>query len=105
MRPIDIGDIVEKLLDLRTYSPELAQRMSHEKELPEDADAVPFLIDRIEESFAACENVTAENKAGAFSELTAWLIISYQFYLMRLARNGGNPWMFTFPKSELHTHH
>lgn len=102
MRPIDIGDIVEKLLDLRTYSPELAQRMPHEKELPDDA--VPFLIDRIEASFAACESVTAEGKSKAFSDLTAWLIISYQFYLMRLARED-NPWMFTFPKSELHTQH
>lgn len=36
MKPIDIGDIVEKLLDLRIYSPELAKRMDHEKELPED---------------------------------------------------------------------
>ena len=102
MRPIDIGDIVEKLLDLRTYSPELAQRMDHEKELPDDA--VPFLIERIEVSFAACEDVTAETKLKAFSELAAWLIISYQFYLMRLSRED-NPWMFTFPKSELHTHH
>jgi hypothetical protein len=102
MRPIDIGDIVEKLLDLRTYSPELAQRMEHEKELPDDA--VPFLIERIEASFAACEDVTAETKLKAFSELTAWLIISYQFYLMRLSRED-NPWMFTFPKSELHTQH
>lgn len=102
MRPIDIGDIVEKLLDLRTYSPELAQRMAHEKELPEDA--VPYLIERIEASFAACENVTSEDKSKAFSDLTAWLIISYQFYLMRLARED-NPWMFTFPKSELETHH
>lgn len=104
MRPIDIGDIVEKLLDLRTYSPELAKRMEHEKELPEDADAVPFLIDRIEASFAACESVTAEEKSKAFSDLTAWLIISYQFYLMRLARED-NPWMFTFPKSDFETHH
>jgi hypothetical protein len=103
MRPIDIGDIVEKLLDLRTYSPELSKRMDHEKELPED-EPIPFLIERIEASFAACEGVTAENKSNAFSELTAWLIISYQFYLMRLARED-NPWMFTFPKSELHTHH
>ncbi len=102
MKPIDIGDIVEKLLDLRTYSPELAQGMAHEKDLPEDA--VPYLIDRIEASFAACENVKAEDKEKAFSELTAWLIISYQFYLIRLAREE-NPWMFTFPKSEIHTHH
>ncbi|CUI04525.1 hypothetical protein BN2497_3827 [Janthinobacterium sp. CG23_2] len=78
--------------------------MEHEKELPED-EPIPFLIERIEASFAACENVTAENKSTAFSALTAWLIISYQFYLMRLARDGGNPWMFTFPKSELNTHH
>jgi hypothetical protein len=76
--------------------------MDHEKELPEDA--VPFLVDRIESAFAACESVTAENKPSAFSELTAWLIISYQFYLMRLARED-NPWMFTFPKSEFHTQH
>jgi hypothetical protein len=103
MRPIDIGDIVDRLLDLRTYSPELAQRMEHETELPEDA--VPFLIDRIECAFVACEDVTAEAKPRAFSELTAWLIISYQFYLMRLAREGGNPWMFTFPKTGLEVHH
>lgn len=102
MRPIDIGDIVEKLLDLRTYSPELAQRMDHEMELPEDA--VPFLVMKIEAAFAACEGVTAESKSKAFAELTAWLIISYQFYLMRLSREK-NPWMFTFPESELHTHH
>jgi hypothetical protein len=102
MRALDVGDIVERLLDLRTYSPELAQRMPHEKELPEDA--VPFLIERIEASFAACENVTADEKEKAFAELTAWLIISYQFYLMRLAR-GDNPWAFTFPKSDLHTQH
>ena len=102
MRPIDVGDIVEKLLDLRTYSPELAQRMEHEKELPDDA--VPFLVTRIEDAFSACENVTEENKSKAFSELAAWLIISYQFYLMRLLREK-NPWMFTFPESELHTHH
>jgi hypothetical protein len=103
MMPIDIGDIVERLLELRTYSPELAKRMDHEKELPED-EPIPFLIERIEASFAACENVTAKNKSSAFSELTAWLIISYQFYLMRLARED-NPWMFTFPKSGLETHH
>lgn len=103
MMPIDIGDIVEKLLDLRTYSPELAKRMDHEKELPED-EPIPFLIERIEASFAACESVSAGNKSKAFSELTAWLIISYQFYLMRLARED-NPWMFTFPKSGLETHH
>lgn len=103
MKPIDIGDIVEKLLDLRIYSPELAKRMDHEKELPEE-EPIPFLIERIEASFVACENVTAENKANAFSALTAWLIISYQFYLMRLAREA-NPWIFNFPKSELHTHH
>jgi hypothetical protein len=102
MRALDVGDIVERLLDLRTYSPELAQRMAHEKELPEDA--VPYLIERIEASFAACENVTAEDKENAFTELTAWLIISYQFYLMRLAR-ADNPWVFTFPKLELHTQH
>lgn len=103
MRPIDIGDIVEKLLDLRTYSPELAKRMEHEKELPEE-EPVSFLIERIEGAFAACESATEENKGEAFSDLTAWLIISYQFYLMRLARED-NPWMFTFPKSELETHH
>jgi hypothetical protein len=103
MRPIDIGDIVEKLLDLRIYSPELAKRMDHEKDLPED-EPIPFLIERIEASFAECENVSAGNKSKAFSDLTAWLIISYQFYLMRLARED-NPWMFTFPKSGLETHH
>ena len=103
MKPIDIGDIVEKLLDLRIYSPELAKRMDHEKKLPED-EPIPFLIEKIETSFAACEHVTGRNKSIAFSELTAWLIISYQFYLMRLARED-NPWMFTFPNSELHTHH
>ena len=103
MRPIDIGDIVEKLLDLRTYSPELAKRMDHEKELPED-EPIPFLIERIEASFAACETALLGDKSKVFSELTAWLIISYQFYLMRLARED-NPWMFTFPKSGLETHH
>ena len=102
MRPIDIGDIGEKLLDLHAYSPELAQRMAHETDLPDDA--VPFLIDRIEASFAACENVTAEDKPRAFSELTAWLIFSYQFYLMRLA-HADSPWMFTFPKHEPQKHH
>lgn len=62
MRPIDIGDIgdiVEKLMDLHAHSLELAQRMAHELDcrmtLP------PFLIDRIEASFAACENVTTED--------------------------------------------
>ena len=103
MRPIDIGDIVDLLMDLRIYSPELAQRMPHEKDLPED-EPIPFLIGRLKWAFAACEGVTARNKSEAFSELTAWLVISYQFYLMRLAREE-NPWMFTFPKSELHTHH
>lgn len=103
MRPIDIGDIVERLMDLRTYSPELAKRMEHEKELPEE-EPVPFLIERIEGAFAACESVSVGDKSKVFSELTAWLIISYQFYLMRLARED-NPWMFTFPKSELETHH
>jgi hypothetical protein len=102
MRALDVGDIVERLLDLRTYSPELSKRMDHEKELPDDA--VPFLVGQIEAAFAACEDSTEENKSKAFSELTAWLIISYQFYLMRLARDD-NPWMFTFPKSEHHTHH
>jgi hypothetical protein len=62
MMPIDIGDIVERLLDLRTYSPELAKRMDHENELPED-EPIPFLIERIETSLAACENVTAKNKS------------------------------------------
>ena len=103
MRPIDIGDIIDLLTDLRIYSPELSQRMPHEKELPE-FEPIPFLIGRLEASFAACEGVTAENKSSAFSELTAWLVISYQFYLMRLARDD-NPWMFTFPKSGLETHH
>lgn len=102
MRALDVGDIIERLLDLRTYSPELSKRMDHEKELPEDA--VPFLVERIEAAFAACEEVAMEDKSNAFSELTAWLIISYQFYLMRLARED-NPWMFSFPKSEHHTHH
>ena len=103
MKPIDIGDIVEKLLDLRIYSPELAKRMDHEKELPED-EPIPFLIEKIETSFAACEHVTGRNKSIAFSVLTAWLIISYQFYLMRLAREA-NPWILNFPNSELHTYH
>ena len=102
MRALDVGDIVERLLDLRTYSPELSKRMDHEKELPDDA--VPFLVGRIEEAFAACEYATEGDKSKAFSELTGWLIISYQFYLMRLARDD-NPWMFTFPKSEHQTHH
>ena len=103
MRPINIGHIVEMLLDLRTYNPELAKRMDHENELPED-EPIPFLIERIEASFAACEDVSAEGKSKANSNLTAWLIISYQFYLMRLARED-NPRMFTFPKSGLETHH
>ena len=103
MRPIDIGDIVDRLMDLRTYSPELAQRMSHEIELPEE-EPIRFLVERIESAFAACDNVAAENKAKSFAELTAWLIISYQFYLLRLSREE-NPWMFTFPKSGLETHH
>jgi hypothetical protein len=76
--------------------------MSHEKELPEDP--IPYLVNRIETSFAAREDVTDETKSKAFSKLTAWLIISYQFYLMHLARED-NPWMFTFPKLDLHTHH
>ena len=102
MRALDVGDIVERLLDLRTYNPELSKRMEHERELPDDA--VPFLVTRIEAAFTACEDSTEEDRLKAFSELSAWLIISYQFYLMRLARES-NPWMFTFPKSEHHTHH
>lgn len=103
MRPIDIGDIVDRLLDLRIYSPELAKRLDHERELPED-EPVSFLIERIEETFSACENVSEKDKSKAFSELTRWLVISYHFYLVRLARED-NPWMFTFPKSGLETHH
>lgn len=103
MRPIDIGDIVDLLMELRIHSPELGQRMPHEIDLPED-EPIPFLIGRLERAYAACEGVTAKNKPSAFSELTAWLVISYQFYLMRLAQED-NPWMFTFPKSGLETHH
>jgi hypothetical protein len=102
MKPVDIGDILEKLLDLRTYSPEIAQRMEHEKELP--YDAVPFLIDRIEASYAACVNVSTPDEAKVFSELSAWLIISYEFYLIRVTRSK-NPWMFTYPAPDSDIQH
>ena len=102
MKLLDIADIIEKLLDLRTCRPELARRMPHEKELPDDA--VPYLIERVEAAFAACQNITPKTKAVIFSELTTWLIISHNFYLIRLVREE-NPWTFTYPKSELHTCH
>ena len=102
MKLLDIADIIEKLLDLRTSRPALARRMVHEKELPDDP--VPYLIDRIEASYMACQNVTPLTKPIVFSELTTWLIISHSFYLIRLVREE-NPWTFSYPKSDIHTCH
>lgn len=102
MKLLDIADIIEKLLDLRTTRPALARRMSHEKELPDDP--VPYLIERIETAYAACQSVTPSTKPRVFSELTTWLMISHSFYLIRLVREE-NPWTFTYPKAELHTCH
>lgn len=102
MKSLDIADIIEKLLDLRTSRPALARRMAHEKELPDDP--VPYLIERIETAYTACQNVTPLTKPLVFSELTTWLIISHSFYLIRLVREE-NPWTFSYPKSDIHTCH
>lgn len=102
MKLLDIADIIEKLLDLRTSRPALARRMAHEKELPDDP--VPYLIERIETAYAACQSVTPSTKPMVFSELTTWLMIIHSFYLIRLVREE-NPWTFTYPKAELHTYH
>jgi hypothetical protein len=102
MVELDLNDIVTRLMDLRMYSPQLARRMDHEDGLPEDA--APFLVERIDEAFARCEAATASHKADAHEELALWLVMSYRYYLTRLAK-AENPWCFRFPKSELHTCH
>ena len=103
MVPLDVNDIITRLMDLRIYSPELAHRMEHEDELPDD-DAALFLVERIESAYGRCEAATAADKADAHEELSLWLIRSYRYYLARLAM-AANPWIFRFPKVEVHTHH
>lgn len=99
---LDLNDIINRLTDLRMYSPELSRRMDDEEGLPEDV--VPFLVERIEQAFARCETATAANKADALEELSRWLHRSYDCYLRRLAR-AENLWCFRFPKAEHPIHH
>ena len=106
MRALDLDHIIARLKDLGAYSPLLSKRMNHEVELPEDADAVSFLIERIETSFLRCEAATAADSADALEELSGWLVRSYQYYLTRLAMaEADNVWCFGFPKTTRHAHH
>lgn len=98
---LDIADIVSRLLTLRSYDPELAEKMEHEEELPEDP--APFLVDRIEYCYAECEKANELERDEKYAELAHWLILSYRYYLMRLARRG--VWTFTFPSSDQETKH
>jgi len=100
---LDIDDVISKLWNLRLYSEELSQRLTHETALPEDP--IPFLIERIESAFIGYEAATPANKEDAEDELAHWLARSYQFFLRRLAKATNRPWTFTFPKvdvSQLH---
>jgi len=100
MTPLDLADIVNRLLDLRAFSPALAMKLAHEDELPQDA--VPFLVDRIEEAFARCGDGSGSDKSAAFEMLAEWLIRGYRFYICRLALAPGRPWCFSFPSRERH---
>lgn len=104
MVPIQIDDIVDRLLDLRAYSPQLSRPMEHEEELPEDATL--FLINRLEQAYARAEAATERDRAEAYDELALWLVKSFKFYAWRLLLAGNDqPWCFSFPKSQGHTHH
>jgi cytosine/adenosine deaminase-related metal-dependent hydrolase len=102
MMELDINEVVSKLWNLRSYSKELSQRMEHEEELPDDA--VPFLVERIENAFTRCEAATVANKADAHEVLAEWLIRSYRFYVCRLVKFD-TPWVFTFPKADVYNLH
>ena len=104
MLELNIEDVISRLNELRTYRPLLAKRMDYEEELPEDA--VPFLVERIEASYARCELATAANRDDACGELSVWLIRSFRFYLARLAMGGmDNLWRFRFSGTECNIHH
>lgn len=101
MVELNVSDIIERLRDLACYSPSLAMKMEHEEELPDEA--VPFLIERLESTYLACEKATPANRIALAEELYFWLSKSYKFYLMRLAR-AENPWIFRFPKAGPQVH-
>lgn len=104
MIPLDIGDICGRLLDLRAYSATLSKKLEHEEELPEDA--VPFLVERLQQAFARCESANAAERGEAMEELAHWLVKSHQFYLVRLLHWATEaPWAFRFPKAEGHYRH
>ena len=104
MFKLTINDVVDRLIDLRAYSAELSQRMDHEEGLPEDA--IPYLIEKLEFAFKACEEATHSKRSEALDELSGWLIKSYRFYLERLAQmSDSHPWALRFPTSETHHKH
>ena len=94
---LEIEEITSKLLNLRSYSKKLSQRLEHEIELPDDA--VPFLIERIEAAYARYESASAVELADAHDELKEWLIRSSRFYLCRIMLADLKPWEFEFPKA------
>jgi hypothetical protein len=102
MLEFDIDDVISKLWNLRLYSEELSQRLTHETALPEDP--IPFLIERIESAYIRYEAAATGDEVEAQEELAEWLAQSYRFYLRRLARFD-RPWAFTFPKvDQTHLH-
>lgn len=104
MLKLSINDVVDRLIDLRAYSAELSKRMDHEDGLPEDA--VPYIIEKLEFAFRACEDATHAKRNEALGELSEWRIKSYRFYLERLAQmSDSHPWSFRFPTSETHQRH
>jgi len=102
MFPIEYEDIAVRLFDLRAYSQQLSRKMEHEDELPDDA--VPFLIERLEEAFERYGTSSAANRAEAHDTLGYWLVKSYRFYLTRLMV-ADLPWSFRFPRAPFGAQH
>jgi hypothetical protein len=104
VQEIDVDDILTRLKDLKSYNAQLAKRLEHEIELPED-DPVTFLVEKIEQAYIRAQLCTPVTKAEAFEELAMWLVTSYKFYTTRLLLDNSRPWCFSFPSSGSQVQH